>query len=494
MLRKLRITVILMLAFVLVFSLTACKGSKRGNESGSSASTGYIPEDLAGNITISGYSNYENDNDLFMFAQEFALQYPSVDVQIDNAYSYDEYIETLDARIMSGDIGDVILIPASKVAEYAEKGWILDLSDDSYGVLDYTASTYKRLYPSEVFMESAYNASIYNGRFYMCPVEYLNQVVILNLDMLASAGIENPVPADNWTWNDLLAYAEALAANGVKTPILMNYSEYSVWGSFAMGFGGNLYNEADFAAKSTELNFTDPDVIEGIKYLADNFLRTGYVSDTETSDVSAEELSKYGIIIADHTDVVRWNSVLSKTSENGGFDWEFAHFPGFAGEDGTVYKNIGVETLGFAVINHEVVDALSGTGSDIEMTEEEKQEAEESMKSTIKNAKTLALYAMVEDAAVSYCGENGYKIPAHKSANTMKFWREYPVSGKNTSVFSLYSASDYPAVLTSFMSWNASGEIVNSIADIFRTYRDDKGMVHIDDLIQQIQDAANASS
>ena len=71
-----------------------------------------------------------------------------------------------------------------------------------------------------------------------------------------------------------------------------------------------------------------------------------------------EEAEQYGIIVADHSDVVRWQEALSQDSENGGFEWEFAHFPGFEGADGTVYKSIGVKTLGFAVINHEVIDAL----------------------------------------------------------------------------------------------------------------------------------------
>ena len=161
--------------------------------------------------------------------------------------------------------------------------------------------------------------------------------------------------------------------------------------------------------------------------------------------------------------------------------------------DGTVYKNIGVKTLGFAVINHEVIDAMNESDIDVDKTEEELQEEKEALANTVKNAKTLALYAMVKDAAVSYCGELGYKVPALQSANTMKFWREFPVSGKNTSVFSLYSQFDYPAILTSFMSWNASKEIRDSVAEIFEAYAQNSNMVYIDDLIQEIQDAANAS-
>lgn len=494
MFKKLRFTIIWILAIALLVSFAGCSGNDSDEEeNGPSSSANPVPEDLAGNITISAYKNYENDNDLFMFAQAYALQYPSVDVQIDADYSYDEYFATLDERIESGEIGDVVLISSEQLPEYVEKGWILDLSSDAEGIIDYTSASFDRLYPSEEYMEAAYNASLYEGRMYMCPVEYLNQVVILNLDLLEAAGIEDPVPSDDWTWDELYEYAQKLSESGVETPVLMNYTDYAIWGAFARGFGGALYNDVSFADKTTELNFTDPDVIEGLKYLADRFLRTGYAADKTTAEVTSEELSQYGIIVADHSDVVRWQEALSQDAENGGFEWEFAHFPGFEGADGTIYKSIGVKTLGFAVINHEVIDALNSGNTDIDKTEEEIQAEIEARENAEKNAKALALYAMVEDASIAYCGELGYKVPALKSANTMKFWREFPVSGKNTSVFSLYSDYDYPAVLTSFMTWSASGEIRDSIAEIFKTYAENTELMYIDDLLQEIQDAANAS-
>ena len=112
------------------------------------------------------------------------------------------------------------------------------------------------------------------------------------------------------------------------------------------------------------------------KFFADNFLRTGYVSEKKTTEVKGEDLSKYGIIIADHSDIVRWQESLTAgmtENEDAGFDWEFAHFPGFKSADGTVYKNIGVKTLGFAVINRDVVKS-SGASNDVDKTDEEIQE------------------------------------------------------------------------------------------------------------------------
>ena len=324
MVNKIKNTLILVLALALVLSFAGCSSSSESTEElqkGNSANP--IPPELIGSITISSYNaeftsidpygkdeNIENDNDVFLFTQSYALQYPSVDVQVDAVLNYNDYFETLDSRIESGDIGDVALISSSKLPEYVEKGWLVDLTSDANGVIDYTDSEFGKLYPENIYLKAAYDASCYEGKLYMCPVEYNNQVVILNLDMLRDAKIENPVPADDWTWTQLLEYATKLHENGCETPVLMNYNDYSIWGAFAMGFGETLYKDVDFAGKKTELNITDPDVIEGFRYFADNFLRTGYVDASNTTQtVKGEDLSKYGIIICNHSDVVNAKTV-----------------------------------------------------------------------------------------------------------------------------------------------------------------------------------------
>ena len=99
MFKKLRFTIIWILAIALLVSFAGCSGTDGDEEeNGPSSAANPVPEDLAGNITISAYKNYENDSDLFMFAQAYALQYPSVDVQIDADYSYDEYLMMREVR------------------------------------------------------------------------------------------------------------------------------------------------------------------------------------------------------------------------------------------------------------------------------------------------------------------------------------------------------------------------------------------------------------
>lgn len=43
------------------------------------------------------------------------------------------------------------------------------------------------------------------------------------------------------------------------------------------------------------------------------------------------------------------------------------------------------------------------------------------------------------------------------------------------------------------MTWNATSEIKDSITEIFEIYAKNPNLIYIDDLIQEIQDAANAS-
>ena len=146
MLKKLRFTIIWVLALAMVISFAGCSGKKDDSEDDQqSSSSNPVPPDLAGNITISAYKSYENDNDLFMYVQDYTKQYPSVDVQVDAELSYDEYFATLDERIAKGQTGDVVLISSDKLAEYVEKGWIRDLSNDANGIIDYTSSKFSKL-------------------------------------------------------------------------------------------------------------------------------------------------------------------------------------------------------------------------------------------------------------------------------------------------------------------------------------------------------------
>ena len=70
----------------------------------------------------------------------------------------------------------------------------------------------------------------------------------------------------------------------------------------------------------------------------------------------------------------------------------------------------------------------------------------------------------------------------------MKFWREYPLEGKNTSVFSLFSSNDYTAFLTPFINYDASLEF--TVGDAVKAAAE--GRKDLRDSLQKIQDAVNS--
>lgn len=485
--------VTMLLAAVMMLSFISCSVEEDEKEEIVGLSTPVpIPDELIGSIVFSSYRCDDGEYACFDFMQTFVMQYPSVDVELDLADSAEEYFSTLEERIENGTIGDVFTIDSSMLGKYAEKNYIVDLSNHSQGVIDFTSANYDKLYPSKIFYPAALANSLYDGRMFMCPVEYNNTVMFLNLDMLSSIGLDPVVPKDDWTWQEVEQIALKLVEAGYDKPIAMDYSDYSVWGAFARSKNAALYDNVDFADKNLALKLTNPDVLSGIEYLANNFIKAGLVADKTPAEIKAEELSDYGMIICNHSDLVRWEKGLNnRGAAQNSLDWELAHFPRFYDEKTeTSVASIGVQTIGLAVFNRDQFNLDNGVYEAID-DDELLAEEKENVENTIVNSIRFALYAMVEEAAVAITGADGYRVPALISANAKKYWRNYPVDGKNTSVFSLYSDFDYPAEVTSFLLLAPSAEINNAMGDAIKKYAESND-ISFDVYMQIIQDAVNS--
>ncbi len=463
---------ILLLIVALFIAVTAVGCQESGTASEQTEDVGSRtpvpqPEDLAGSIKLSTYYSAGYDISAFSFIGDFNQQYQGVEVVEDGRMSYDEYFATLDERVEQGTIGDVFLVDSDRLATYVEKGYVLDLSSYLDGLIEYTSGKYSKLIPSELFFDAAYQSSLYKGKMYMVPTEYENKAVWLNIGLLNEAGLD--LPDDDWTWDELLQYADALKEAGCENPISMDYTDFSVWGAFAMSQGGSIVKEGANEGSSV-LNLTDAKVAQGLEYFVDQYIRGGYIAENVPSEIEAKDLDKYGIIILSHSDIAHWETKLNES----GFEWDFAHFPRFSASDESFNLNIGVKTLGLAVRVREFDD----------------QDAEEMYYDACAQ---LALYAMVPEAAEHFAGIYGVRVPALKSINDARFWRDYPVAGKNTSVFSLFNEYDYAANLSVYMSLDAANEINRAMGEALDACAKAGANVHIDDYLQAIQDFANAN-
>ena len=474
--RFLRNVCLFLVLALLASFMAACGGkddAEKTPDSGAYSTPKPSPKELGGIVTLSTYRTAYNDTSAFMFIQEYVMQYPGVEVNNDNELSYDEYFATLDERVENGTIGDVFLVDSDRLARYVEAGYVMDLSPYLTGLVEFTSGQFKKLYPDSDLFNAAYKDALYNNRLYMIPTEYENKAVLINLDLFREAGLN--VPSDKWTWDDVLAYCEALRETGVEKPIAMDFTDFSVWGAFALSEGGDLFKIVDAKTGETALNLTDPRISGGLKEFAEKFLAGGYVYDKTPAEMTGEDIKNTAITVISHADLQNWLDVLKDET----FSWEFAHFPRFAADEddkNAYYFNIGVKTLGLAVRVREY-DPEDYTESDVLMENEIRVQ--------------LALYALVPEAAVALAGTTGFRVPALISANSKRFWREYPVSGKNTSVFSLYNNFDYPATLEAHMVIDAAGELGDSVGEAIKQYAADPENVSMDDLLQKIQDNTN---
>lgn len=414
------------------------------------------PRDLRGIITISGYRSAEYDESLMGYIGEIALEYLGLEVQYDDQYTEEEYFSTLDARIASGDIGDVYLVRDDQIASLAESGKILDLTD--YLNSFYSYEPYEKVEMSETVFPAAYQSAMYNGKLYMVPTEYNHKFVFLNYDMLREAGVSK-IPDDKWTWDDFKTYADAVTAHGGK--IIMDYTDYAIWGSFVKGFGGSLREttvaEDGSIQEGTAVSLTGNNTLAGLNELV-SFVKNHNVE----KELGSLDMSQVGLAVVDRYEMGMWkNSTESEYFDWSlvDYEWDFMHFPRFE------THSVGAHSVGFVV------------SSDFTDAEAERRDL----------AANVAMYALFTAPSRAYVN-SGEIVPAQKSVSEEKFWREYPVKGKNTSVFTNYYTSDFSASLTSVFSLSVANKLT-----IGNAVEQAANGADLAGLLRSIQNSANAA-
>ncbi len=450
-----RKVIICLLSVMLLLSLVACDSEEDRNVAVTASRTANpTPKDLRGIVKISGYKSDQYDDSIMDFVAQVALDYTGLEVEYDYDYTEEEYFATLDERVKSGDIGDIYLVRDTDLASYAEQNYLMDLTDYAANFYDYSNSGYTKMNIADEVFPAAYSSSKYQDRLYMVPTEYNHKYVFLNYTLLEKAGVDT-VPNDKWTWEDFKRYASAVTAAGGK--IIMDYTDYAVWGAFINGAGGSIFalNE-DGTPNTSRISLTDSATLSGLNELL-SFVQSNGV-ETELGDL---DLSDVGIAVIDRSEMGLWQNTEESEYFDWNlvdFDWDFMHFPRFT------THSVGAHTIGFAVKN-------SADSSD------EHKEL----------CANLALYMLFDSPAEAYTGD-GEIVPANIKVSDKKFWREYPVKGKNTSVFTNYYSSDFSASLTAVMNLSAAKQMTVGSA-----LAQAKDGADISSLLRSIESAVNST-
>jgi multiple sugar transport system substrate-binding protein len=192
------------------------------------------------------------ESDIEGITTEFEQKNPNIDVQTE----YVSY-EALHDKIVTSSAAksgayDVVLIDCIWPAEFAQAGFVLDVTDKV------SEAMRKDIWPG------ALEAATYKGRLYGMP--WLNDVLYLyyNEEMLKAAGFDQPPK----TWTELAQMGKAAVDKGlVKYPFIEYFKQEEgltiAYAYYLAAFGGKFFDENNKPA------FNSPEGLAALNYMVD---------------------------------------------------------------------------------------------------------------------------------------------------------------------------------------------------------------------------------
>ncbi len=209
---------------------------------------------------------------------EFNQQNPNIKVEIDYV-AYD----ALHDKIITGMAAtspayDVFLVDDIWYAEFADKGYILEITDKLTQEMK-----------DEVF-DAAWEISTVSGKAYGMPWLLDQKYFFYNEELLKQAGFEAPPT----TWEELLEQSKAIKEQGiVEYPIVWSWGQYEAaicdWVTLLYGNGGKLVDESgkpmfndatgvetlEWMVKTIDDGFTNPASISYVEEDVRNVFSSG---------------------------------------------------------------------------------------------------------------------------------------------------------------------------------------------------------------------------
>jgi multiple sugar transport system substrate-binding protein len=235
----------------------------------------------------------------------FEEENPNIDVVVEFR-PIDGYWDKLQTEYAAGSAPDVTINQMNWVIPGAARGMFLDLKPmiDSDQV-DLDAYFYDHA------PEWGWQGGIYGGLLYAG-----GQALYINKDLLAEAGLD--FPADDWTWDDMLDYAQQLTDPETNQwGIHMSILNPPYWStSFIHGTGGSVLNEA-----LDTCTLTSPESQAGLQYVAD-LIHEHEVMPPPSALEGQEDPFLTGKV------AIYFGGTWSEGQiREAGFDWDFAHMP-----------------------------------------------------------------------------------------------------------------------------------------------------------------------
>ncbi|MFI5722144.1 extracellular solute-binding protein [Streptomyces cyaneofuscatus] len=190
------------------------------------------PSDSAsgdGRTTVDVWLMRDSVSDTFQkeFTADFEKRHPKIDVKI-QIQEWDGIGQKITAALASNDAPDVIEAGNTQVAQFAESGGLLDLSDR------------KDELNGEDWLSGLAEPGAYEGKQYGIPYYAANRVVIYRTDLFEKAGIDAKAIKTREQWIDATAQLNKGGTQGIYLPGQMWYA----LAGFIWDEGGDLATES----------------------------------------------------------------------------------------------------------------------------------------------------------------------------------------------------------------------------------------------------------
>jgi multiple sugar transport system substrate-binding protein len=203
---------------------------------------------------------------------------PDSGVTVQFEFIGSDYFPKVFTNLVSGNPYDIITFNSTDTPQFIDRGLLLPLDDliarDGFDLED--------------FDSKALEQWTYDGKLYGLSNDMGSFHCYFNLDLFEKAGIKPPSSTDEWTWDQLMEYAEALTVKEGDQIVQYGFAANDVqwcWEMWANLNGATIWND-DFTASKLD----DPKVVEAFEFYQNLLWRAGTALRSGTIQVGASDL------------------------------------------------------------------------------------------------------------------------------------------------------------------------------------------------------------
>lgn len=257
----------------------------------------------------------------------FEEEHPNVQIHYYSGIMKEDYSEWCARKLLEGDMPDVFMVPDTDFNLYTSLGVLKELDGLIERDSDFDRSEY---------FTTALNVGNDSGRQYALPYETVPTLLFVNKTLLAKDNIE--MPREDWTWEDMYHICQKITRDTNGDGLLDQFGTYNYnWRNAVYTSGGKLYDE-----NQGQLSFTDPLVLDAIKYMKRlNDLNQGQSVTKE--DFNKGNVAFMPLTFAEYRTYKTYPYRIKKYTK---FQWDCITFP--AGEEGENLSQVDALLLGIS--------------------------------------------------------------------------------------------------------------------------------------------------